>query len=346
MTQFNPYVKIEGLVQPIYRFSDTEKEEAKTPPLTCNSYNITAANEEKKAQLAHHAALVRDRLISHIIEMALSENPFFIASSKVQELKKQTDLSEDQLLLQLADRVMFHADPQRLHYYQGAIAIGAKGDFYLGVNLELLGFSEEDIYAEQFLLANARNHGEIQLKKVVLTQVSQGLDLFRELGADQVANLEILTPYNPPKKLTDYLLPATLRQPKVHEGGLLAPSWPVRYAHSKSLDEKSIDAARISYTPYSKVISGVAIKTCEGKIYCGSCLESANPKLTIAPLQSALVALIADGKKIREIEEVWLTEEMNEELSYRSRTQALLKSIAPQAKFSRMGVSVMYSVDK
>jgi cytidine deaminase len=89
----------------------------------------------------------------------------------------------------------------------------------------------------------------------------------------------------------------------------------------------------ISYAPYSKSPSGVAIRTSSGRFYRGSYIENVAFNPSLSPLQTALAALIAGGDDYSNISAVALVEVQDARISQRPVTEIVLKSVAPSAKF-------------
>jgi len=100
-----------------------------------------------------------------------------------------------------------------------------------------------------------------------------------------------------------------------------------------SLIDRAIEAAYMSYAPYSKSLAGVSVRTKDGSIYVGSYLENAAFNPSLSPFHCALIALVADQKRYEDIVEMILVEQKAAKISHAILSEANLKNIAPQAQF-------------
>lgn len=95
-------------------------------------------------------------------------------------------------------------------------------------------------------------------------------------------------------------------------------------------------AAAVSYSPYTKSQSGVAVRSSESEDFAvGWVLENAAFDQTIDPLQVALIDLIGRGvQKLSTIVDVVLAERRGNPTQYKGRTKDVLSAIAPEAAFT------------
>lgn len=265
----------------------------------------------------------------------LPPNPFVIPAEQVNQLLRRQGIEIQQLLVQLIPIAQSFARPPVSEYKVGAAALGKSGNVYLGVNLEFLGLPlDASVHGEQFLIANARNWGESEIVMIALSAAPCGhcRQFLNEM--DEKGELQIIIPHMPPKSLSSLLPEAFGPKDLGLTGNLLTqPTESPAFAHETPLMKRALYAAYSSYSPYSRSKSGVAIRTLDGKIYCGSYLENAAFNPSLSPMQAALVALVADQHRYEEISEVVLIQQPKAKISQEKATTALLKSVAPQAKF-------------
>jgi cytidine deaminase len=188
---------------------------------------------------------------------------------------------------------------------------------------------------------NARLHGEEEIVAIALPAAPCGhcRQFMHETGAD----IKIIVPSNPPSPSPFLEIPLSKLLPMPFgpgdlgiEGRLLTRPPEFHSSHADPLIAKAIVAAHDSYAPYSRSPAGVAILTKQGKIYTGSNLDNAAYNPSLAPLQCALVALIADSGNYEDITQVVLVEKSDREISHRGSSQDLLSTIAPQAEFKHI----------
>lgn len=268
------------------------------------------------------------------LEEIIPANPFVIPAEEVEEILQNTGLSLEELLVQLIPIAKTYARPPISGFRVGEAAIGGSGTIYLGVNLEFMHLPlNAAVHGEQFLIANARNHGETEIVMMALPAAPCGhcRQFLNELG--QSKQLQILIPNLPAQPLST-LLPHSFGPEDL---GLTAhlldqPQEAPSFSEESSLIAKAMQAAFSSYAPYSESKSGVAIQTIDGKIYTGSYLENAAFNPSLSPLQAAIVTLVADQQEYENISEVVLVEQEEAKISQELPTRALLSSLAPNAK--------------
>ncbi len=293
----------------------------------------TSSNPMKVEMDAHETAIAKKQLQTKIIMEALGANPFVIVKEKVGMVLNQTGLSKQELLQELIPIAKQFARPPISDYKVGAALLGKSGNIYLGVNLEFPGFHlNQTIHGEQFAVIVARLNGETEIEAIALSAAPCGhcRQFLNELGKD----LDILTPTHPPRKLSELLPDAFGPRDLGVEGNLLTRGLDFQSNHPDPLVALAIEAYRTSYAPYSKSRSGLALQTRDGTIYVGHYLENAAFNPTVSPLQSALVALVADKRGYEDIATVILAENPPpQKTSHVPFTRELMKSIAPQATF-------------
>ena len=309
---------------------------------SAQEFNVSSSSSSTAAQVIQAEVIAKLSQESQYIRDILGTKPFVIDTTKAQQLTKLLGNDTDKLLRYLVPFARPFARPPISNYHVGAAAMGKSGTIYLGVNLEFVGFPlNAAVHGEQFLLANARSHGETELTAIAVSAAPCGhcRQFLNEIEAADALKIMFQTSKSG-KKATDVstnlarLLPESFGPQDLGiKGGLLTPVAFPKSTNRDPLTAKAIDAAHASYAPYTKILSGVAIKTKDGKMYSGSSLENAAFNPSLSPLQAALVCLVVDMRKYDEISEVVLAETQGTKASQVGSTQELLKSIAPGAQF-------------
>lgn len=192
------------------------------------------------------------------------------------------------------------------NYYVGAAALGASGAVYVGFNLEFEGVSlQHTVHAEQACGALAHWRGESALTHIATSAPPCGhcRQFLREFGAD----LTILLPGGATPTLAELLPynfgPEDLGQP----AGLLSAGVIHEQPHLQGAGLAEAAAVR-SWAPYSKTLSGVAIR-CGEHWFPGSYLENAAFNPSLNPLHYALVVAHSQGHHSADVEEIWMWEQ-------------------------------------
>lgn len=135
--------------------------------------------------------------------------PFVIEESEVRAMLASSALSMEALLSNLVAPTKALARPPISHFFVGAVGLGASGRVFLGVNLEFEGLPlSNSVHAEQFLVANAAQHGERDLRLVAVSaapcghcrqflQELRGAPDLRILIADAAAETQTLAHFLP-----------------------------------------------------------------------------------------------------------------------------------------------------
>lgn len=270
-----------------------------------------------------------DSMIYELIQ----DSPFVIEKEKVETLKEMTGLEMEALLHKLIPIAKSFARPPISNYQVGVVALGKSGTLYLGVNLEFPGVPlNESVHGEQFLVVNARSHGEKELEMLALSAAPCGhcRQFLYEMGKN--TGMKIVIPHIGSTSLAS-LLPEAFGPQDLG----LAATLMVMPKELPSIEEqspllaKALQAAFASYAPYSEAKSGVAIQTKDGSIYTGSYLENAAFNPSLSPLQAALIALVIDKQAYSTITHVILAEKKEAKITHTHSIDQIIKNIAPQA---------------
>ncbi len=248
-----------------------------------------------------------------------------------------------------------YSHPPISNYRVGVVARGESGSLYLGFNLEFsgqpLGFA---VHGEQAALSSAYMHSESGVAALAVTAAPCGhcRQFMNELSPD--GQIEILVEGSAPMKLSALLpmafgpkdLGRTQGALPVQVTNLSAPaSLPqvsaqsTRANHSQTeLVQAALEAARISYAPYSGAHSGVAIASHSGRTFKGSYIENVAFNPSLSPLQTALVQMIVAGEDCAAISRVVLVEVANAKISQKSVALAVLSAVAPAVRLETVRV--------
>jgi cytidine deaminase len=263
-----------------------------------------------------------------------------IPPADVDSILKWESCPAEKLMVGLLPVAQTYSHSPISQYRVGAAVRGATGAIYLGTNIEIpgqiLGFA---VHGEQAAVANAYMHEETGLAALAVTAAPCGhcRQFLNELPESD--KLKIYIAGQPPTTL-GALLPAAfgpgnlgvtdrLFTTKKLDLQLIAPS-------ADKLSMAALEAARMSYAPYTKALSGVAILSLSQVAYIGPYIESAAYNPSLSPLQAALVGLVMSGEKISNVHSVVLVEMEKAPISQRSATQDVLDSIAPEARLRRI----------
>jgi cytidine deaminase len=207
-------------------------------------------------------------------------------------------------------------------YRVGAAVLAESGKIYLGANQEFAGLPLNfTVHAEQAAVVNARAHGEKRLTALAVSSAPCGY--CRQFLKELMTPLTVVL-NGQARPLADFL-PQSF---SLDSGGesLLSGS---KALSAETPEEAAVQAARVSYSPYTGTKSGAALLCRSGKIYAGWLLESSayNPSLTA--LQTALTLRALDAPHGGEIVEAVLAESGAAPCA--PLFPALMAVIAPQA---------------
>lgn len=174
------------------------------------------------------------------------------------------------------------------NFLVGAVGLGVSGRRYPGFNMEWKGLGlQHTVHAEQAVLALAHAAGETGLLEIEITHAPCGhcRQFLRELAAP----LTIVLPNG--RYSLDELLPYSFGPDDLGvEGGMLAHAAVL----SGTGSQLARDAAERSWSPYSKMRAGVAVR-CGEQWFGGSYLENAAFNPSLNPAQYALILARAAG---------------------------------------------------
>uniref|UniRef100_A0A0D6R173 cytidine deaminase n=1 Tax=Araucaria cunninghamii TaxID=56994 RepID=A0A0D6R173_ARACU len=305
-------------------------------------------------------------------------SPFLIEADEVERLCNESGLSVIQYLATLVKPTQDLARPPISNFHVGAVGLGASGRVFMGVNLEFVGLPlNHSVHAEQFLVANAAQHGERQLKFIAVSaapcghcrqflQEVLGATELNILIADEQAETRSLLHFLPHRFGPDDLeegIPLvfqphynclsfeSLQSPEpdptlslCNDGEDGKDDVINGFSPSEDLYQlkfAALQAANSAHAPYSLCPSGVALMTVKGKIFTGSYIESAAFNPSLHPLQAAIVAFVSqDGGKYEDIVQAVLVEKEEAAVQQGDTVKLALKKISPKCSFHVFNCSV------
>lgn len=274
-----------------------------------------------------------DRLLHVLNDSALRGH---LPAPEVEAIMGWENWPVEKLMVDLLPVAQTYSHSPISQYRVGAVVRGASAALYLGTNIEVpgqtLGFA---VHGEQAAVANAFMHEEGGLTALAVTAPPCGhcRQFLSELPHS--GELKIWVKDEAPTTL-GALLPAPfgpanlgvadrLFTGKKADLKMIAPT-------ADMLSTAALAAAGMAYAPYTKSLAGVAVLSLSKTVYTGSYIESAAYNPSLSPLQAALVGLVMSGEKLSNIYSAVLVEMEKAPISQRSATQAVLDSIAPEAR--------------
>ena len=254
-----------------------------------------------------------------------------LSATQFEELLNLSGLEDHQLRLALLPFAAAFAHVPLSQFYVGAVVKGLSGTLYFGANVEFSGVQiGQTIHAEQCAISHAWMKGEQGITDITINFSPCGhcRQFMSELATADVLNIQL--PEGESKKL-NYYLPESFGP---HDLGIKS-GFMANVDHGKETTEKdqllkiAARALNKSYSPYTGSLSGVAIKTKNGKTYQGAYAENAAFNPSLPPLQVSIIQLLMDAQKLENIESVALIETKNGHVSQLASTQAMLEAIDP-----------------
>ncbi len=262
-----------------------------------------------------------------------------ISASDSARLQKSEGKTAQELMLELLTSAQEFSRPPISNYRVGAVVSGRSGNLYLGANLEIpgrpLGFS---VHAEQSACSNAYMHGEDEIEAIAVTAAPCGhcRQFLQELSP--AGELRILVKGQPPVRLS-FLLPSAFG-PK--DLGFDQGALPIRKVNltllkpsSDPLSSAALSAGCLSYAPYTKAHSGVAIGLSDGSVHSGAYIENAAFNPSLPPFQAALVSITNTRKSFDQIREIALVEIEHAAIIQEEMLRATMSSICPSARLRK-----------
>ncbi len=242
------------------------------------------------------------------------------------------------LMVNLLPLAATFSRPSISKFHVGALLRGVSGRLYFGANLELAGRElGATVHAEQSAAANAYMHREEGFSALAVTAAPCGLCRQFLWEMCYGSELQILTRGHLPSSLAN-LLPDAFGPGDLglKKGALPVTQTPLQLQDAKpsEIATVALEAAQMSYAPYTKAFAGVAIKTAQGRIYPGAYIENAAYNPSLSPLQTALAGLTIARDDPSHVVQAVLVEVPGRPISHRSAVENHLSAIAPKADLS------------
>jgi cytidine deaminase len=239
------------------------------------------------------------------LQEALGRDCYRIGVTRRQQLESELALTTEALLRALVDYAKPRSRCVISKFQVGAAGLTAEGEIFLGVNLEYTQASfAQTVHAEQFLISWSRANSSSPLVTLAVSAPPCGhcRQFMREF--DHEGTIRLLIADEPPVTGATLLPRAfTPRDLGIDESFFSAP---LALQGVTDLEDAARLAALSSYTPYSGMKAGVAVRARDGRILAGSSLENAAYNPTLPPFQAALVACHAHGVDPTQLESVVL----------------------------------------
>lgn len=210
-------------------------------------------------------------------------------------------------LLTLLPQAAAFARPPISNFRVGAIARGTSGKLYFGTNVEFAGEALSfTVHAEQSAVVNAWMSGETGIDVVATSAAPCGY--CRQFLNELLTARELLVVMPTGSRPLSELLPDSFGPRDLGiDGGLLQPeNHGLAITETDDLAQAALQAANMSYAPYSKSFAGVAVRTKDGRRFSGAYAENAAFNPSLSPLQAALSQLNLGGAGWSDIAEAVL----------------------------------------
>ncbi len=243
----------------------------------------------------------------------------------------------EEMMLGLLERAGGYAESPISGFKVGAVVRGLSGSLYLGANFEFLGeVLTFDIHAEQAAAVNAWLEGEEGLTALAVSSPPCGYcrQFLNELAGAE--GLRIIVPGRPTRTLCDLLPDAFGPRDLGVEGALMLPMNHPLELETPTDDpavRAALEAASMSYAPYTRAYAGVSLLTEDQQLYRGPYAENAAFNPSLAPLATALARMRLCGGKYRGIRRAVLVEQKSASTSQADATRIVLEAVAPRAAF-------------
>jgi cytidine deaminase len=255
-----------------------------------------------------------------------------VSAALVEELCDRDGLSPAQLAQALVPFAQALAQPVISTYHVGAVVRGTSGAMYYGANVEFPGVALPfTVHAEQSATTNAWNNDERGLAFLAVSAAPCGYCrqfLWEIAGA---ADIEVFVAEDGPMTVSPGLLPRPFGPSDLRvKAALMAPQ-AVRLEldtpTSDPLVLAALEAAQLSYAPYTESYAGVAVVGGDGNTYTGRVAENAAYNPSLAPLASAMAMVTLAGRSQRDVRRVVLVELAGPVASQVAPTEAVARAL-------------------
>ncbi|RLV61071.1 cytidine deaminase [Parashewanella curva] len=240
-----------------------------------------------------------------------------IEANQIEQLKRMSGLSENQLIFALLPVAAAMAKPLISQFYVGAIAKGSSGDLYMGANLEFpsetLG---QTVHAEQSAISHAWMSNEKQITDIFINYSPCGhcRQFINELVDS--SNIQVHLPEQATQPMSHYLPYAFgPKDLNITTPLLSSEAIQLKLISEDALILEATHQASKSYSPYSNNHAGVSLELSDGTIVSGRYAENAAFNPSMLPMQVALCQLMRMNKDFSEIKRAVLVESASGKIS-------------------------------
>jgi len=230
-----------------------------------------------------------------------------LSAAEAEARAREAGIDVPRLMTMLLPEVAKLAKPPVSNFFVGCVSRGLSGALYFGTNLEFAGEALSfTVHAEQSSVTNAWMSGEEGIDLIAVNAAPCGYcrQFLNELTT---ADRLIVAMPKETRPLSELLPSAFGPRDLGIAGGLMQ-----RSEHGLTIEEDddvaraALQAANMSYAPYSKSFAGVAVRTASGHIASGAYAENAAFNPSMSPLEVALSRLNLAGESFDAIEDAVL----------------------------------------
>ncbi len=254
----------------------------------------------------------------------------------VKKLVTQSGQELPAVMLHLTAVAALYALPPISDFFVGAVARGKSGKLYFGCNMEFDGLPLSFCsHAEQNATVNAWVHGETRILFLAVNAAPCGYcrQYLYEISPADYLPIVILASRKAPyvtMPLTE-LLPLAFGPSDLGVDRTLLEPRPkhLKVSSDDPVVEAALAAADLSYAPYTKSYSGLALDLNAGPIIAGPLSENAAYNPSYSPLHAALFLMNIAGHEYDDIGQAVLVEAPKPLISQLEVSNTILRTVAP-----------------
>jgi len=235
--------------------------------------------------------------------------PPTLSAADAAALARELGVDVPGLMTRLLSEAAKYAKPPVSNFRVGCVSRGLSGALYFGTNLEFAGEALSfTVHAEQSSVTNAWTSGEEGIDLIAVNAAPCGYcrQFLNELVTAE--RLVVAMP-NETRPLGELLPSAFGPRDLGIDGGLMQRADHGLIADADDdLARAALEAANMSYAPYSKAYAGVALRTAGGRVVSGPYAENAAFNPSMSPLEVALSRLNLAGEAFDSIAEAVLVQ--------------------------------------
>ena len=248
-----------------------------------------------------------------------------IPAAETEARARELGVDVPRLMTMLLPDAAKFARPPISNFRVGCVSRGLSGALYFGTNVEFAGEALSfTVHAEQSSVTNAWTNGEEGIDLIAVNAAPCGYcrQFLNELTT---ADRLIVAMPNETRSLRELLPSAFGPRDLGIEGGLMQ-----RIDHGLTIDDgdalakTALEAANMSYAPYSKSYAGVALRTASGRVVSGPYAENAAFNPSMSPLEVALSRLNLAGEAFDTIDDAVL---VHTDSLHTTATEVVLRAV-------------------